>query len=160
MICQRISCVWTKVLSYLAQPFMESRKYGRGQMSCNKLTMPWGHYQKASNSSEWYPHQSPQRLWDWWAYMTWMPFATSMAWPTVPGVGRRARMRGQSSTTFKWCTTGLAWCATNVTTTHQPHQTPSAAMAGRIVNPQGRESLMSQPHKSNCQQKKSRVNLS
>ena len=25
------------------------------------------------------PHLSPQRLWDWWAYMTQMPFATSMA---------------------------------------------------------------------------------
>ena len=26
----------------------------------------------------WYPHQSPQRLWDWWAYTTWMAFAASM----------------------------------------------------------------------------------
>ena len=33
----------------------------------------------ASSSSLWYPHLSPQRLWDWWAYMTKMPFATSMA---------------------------------------------------------------------------------
>ena len=142
MICQRSSGIWPRVLSYLAWPFMKSRKYGSGQMSCNKLTMPWGLYQKASNSSKWYPHQSPQRLWDWWAYMTQMPFAASMAWLTAPGVGRRARMRGQSSTTFEQCTTGLAWCVTNVTTTHQPHQTPSATMASRTLNPQGRETPM------------------
>ena len=24
--------------------------------------------------------------------------------------GRKTRMRGQSSTTFRWCTTGSAWC--------------------------------------------------
>ena len=35
--------------------------------------------QKALNSSEWYPNQSPQRLWDWWAYTTQMTYATSMA---------------------------------------------------------------------------------
>ena len=69
-------------------------------------------------------------------------------------------MRGHSSTTFRQCTTGLAWCARNVTTTHQPHQTPSAAMAGRTVNPQGRETLMSQPCQSNCQQETGRINLS
>ena len=61
-------------------------------------------------------------------------------------------MRRQLSTTFRWCTTGLAWCATNVTTTHQPHQTPSTAMTGRTVNPQGRETPMSYPHLDNCQQ--------
>ena len=49
--------------------------------------------------------------------MSQMHYATSMAWPTAPAAGRRARMRGQSSTTFRWCTTGSAWCATNVTTT-------------------------------------------
>ena len=48
---------------------------------------------KTSNSSKQYLHWSPQRLWDWWAYMTQMPFATWMAWLTAPGVGRRARMR-------------------------------------------------------------------
>ena len=62
-----------------------------------------------------------------------------MAWLTAPDVGRRARMRGQSSTTFGQCTTGLAWCATNVATTCQPHQTPSATMASRTVNPQEKE---------------------
>ena len=51
MICQRSSGVWLKVLSYWAWPSMRSRKYGRGQISCNKLTMPWGLYQKASSSS-------------------------------------------------------------------------------------------------------------
>ena len=120
-------------------------------MSCNKLTMHWEPYQKALNSSEQYPHQSPQRLWDWWEYMTQMPYTTSMAWPTAPGAGRRSRMRGQSSTTCGECTTGSAWCVTNVTTTHQPHQTPSATIAGRTANPQGREAPMSQPHPDNCQ---------
>ena len=157
MICQRSSGIWLRPLSYWAQPFTKSRKYGRGQMSCNKLTMDWGLNQKALSSSELYPHLSPQRLWDWWPYITWTPFTTSMAWPTAPGVGRRARMRGQSSTTFRWCTRGLAWCATNVTTTHQPYQTPSAAIASRTANPQEREAQMSQPHQGNCQQETCRV---
>ena len=69
---------------------------------------------------------------------TQIPFAASMVWATAPGVGRRARMRGQSSTTYGQCTTGLAWCVTNVTTTHQPHQTLSSTTASRTVNPQGR----------------------
>ena len=158
MICQRSSGVWPRVLSYLAWPFMKPRKYGRSQMSCDRLTMPLGLYWKASNSSEQYPHWSHQRLWDWWAHMTWKPFATSMAWLTAPGTGRRARIRGQSSTTFEQCTTGLDWCATNVTTTHQPQWTPSTTMAGRTVNPRERETPMSQPHQSNCQQKTSRLN--
>ena len=143
MICQRSPGIWPRVLSYLAWPFTKSRKHGRGQMSCDKLTMTWGLTQKASNSSKLYPHCSPQRLWHWWAYMIQMPFATSMTWLTAPGVGRRARMRGQSSTILEQCTTGSASCVTNVTTTHQPHQTPSTTMAGRTVNPQGRETLMS-----------------
>ena len=67
-------------------------------------------------------------------------------------------MRGQSSTTFEWCTTGLAWYATNVTTTCQPHQTPSTTTAGRTVNPQLRATPMSHPHQSNCQQETSRLN--
>ena len=150
MICQRSSGTWPRQLGYWAWPFT----------SCDKLTMPWDLYQKASNSSEQYPHWSSQRLWDWWAYMTQMPFATSMAWLTVTGVGRRARMRVQLSTTFGWCTTGLAWCATNVTTTCQPPQTLSTTMAGRTVYPQGRQTLMSQPHQSNCQQETGRFNLS
>ena len=108
MTCQNSSGVWPRMLNYLAWPFTKSRRYGRGQMSCNKLTTHWGPCQKAWNYSEQYPNQSLQRLWDWWAYMTWMHYATSMAQPTAPGVGRRARMRGQSSTTFGWCTIGLA----------------------------------------------------
>ena len=127
----RSSGIWWRQLGYWAWPFTKSRKYGRGQMSCNKLTMIWGLYLKASNSSKQYPHWSSQRLWVWWPYMTQMPFAASMAWLTAPGVGRR----GQSSTTFGQCTTGSAWCATNVTTICQPHQTPSVTMAGRTVNP-------------------------
>ena len=46
-------------------------------------------------------------------------------------------MSGQLSTTFEQCTTGSAWCVTNVTTTHQPHKTPSTAMASRTVKPSG-----------------------
>ena len=108
-------------------------------MSCDKPTTPGGLYQEASNSSIWHPHQSPQRLWDWWAYTTQMPFATSMVRSTAPGVGRRVKMREQSLTTCRWCTTGLVWCATNVTTTHQPHQTLSTATASRTIHPQERE---------------------
>ena len=87
-------------------------------------------------------------------------YAASVACPTAHGVGRRARMRGQSSTTFGWCITGSAWCVTNVTTTHQPHQTPSTTMASRTANPLERETPMSQPHLGNCQQEMYKLNLS
>ena len=60
MICQRSLGVWPRLLGYWAWPFMKSRKYGRGQMSCNKLTMPWGLYWKASNSSKQYPIGVPK----------------------------------------------------------------------------------------------------
>ena len=106
------------------------------------------------------PPLESQRLWDWWAYMTWMPFALQWHDPLLPGVEKRVRMRGQSSTTFGWCTSGLAWCTTNVTTTHQPHQTPSTAMASRTANPQEREDPMRQPHQGNCQQETCKVHLS
>ena len=139
---------------------MKSRKYGRDQTSCDKPTMPWGLYQKASSLSEQCPHQSPQRLWDWWAYLTQMPFATSLVWPTAPGVGRRARTREQLLTTCWQCTIGLAWCVTNVMTTHQPHQTLSATTAGRTVYPLERETPMSQLHQSNYQQGTGRINVS
>ena len=137
---------------------MKSRKYGRDQTSCDKPTTHWGLYLKASSSSEQCPHQIPQWLWDWWAYMTWMPFDASMVWPTAPGVGRRARMREQLLTTCRWCTTGLAWSVTNVTTTHQPHQTLFATMARRTVYPPERETPMSQLHRNNYQQGTGRIN--
>ena len=89
----------------------------------------------------------------------WMPFIASMAWTTASDVGRRAITRGQLLTMCGQCTTGLAWCATNATATHQPHQTLSAATAGRTVNPQGRETPMSQLCQSNCQQETGRINL-
>ena len=38
MTCQRSSGIWPKLLSYLAWPFMKSRRCGKGQMSCDKLT--------------------------------------------------------------------------------------------------------------------------
>ena len=60
MTCKRSSGIWLRLLSYLAWPFMKSRKYGRGQTSCNKLTMHWGLYQKALNSSEHYPIRVPK----------------------------------------------------------------------------------------------------
>ena len=71
----------------LGSAIYEIQRYGQGQTNCSKLTMPWSLYQKASSSSMWYPHLNPQRVWDWWAYTTQMPLFTSMAWPTVPGVG-------------------------------------------------------------------------
>ena len=77
-----------------------------------------------------------------------------------PWCGRRARMRGQLLTPCGQCTTGLAWCATNVTTTHHLHQTLSAAMASRTVNPQGKVTHRSQFHQSNCQPETGRFNLS
>ena len=69
-------------------------------------------------------------------------------------------MKRQLLTTCGWCTTGSAWYATNVTTTHQPHQKSSATMAGRTVNPQRRETPMSQFHQSKWQQETGRINLS
>ena len=69
-------------------------------------------------------------------------------------------MREQLLTTCGWCTTGSAWCVTNVMTTHQPHQTLSTAMAGRTVYPLERETPMSQLHQSNYQQGTGRINLS
>ena len=129
---------------------------------CNKLTMPWGLYWKASNSSKQYPHQSPQRLWDWLAYTTQMPFAASMAWLTASGVGRGARMRGWLSTTFGQCTTGLAWCVQEMLQLPVNlirHPLPLACQA-ELSTFRGGRPWVSQPHLSNCQQETSRVNLS
>ena len=150
---------WPIPLSYLAWPSMRSRRYGWGQMSCSKLTMHWGPCQRAWDSLEWYPHQSPQRLWDWWAYMIWMHCATSAGWPTVLGVGRRAKMRAQLSTTSGQYILGFVSCAINVSATHPPHQTLSAATASRTANPQEREAPMNHPHQHNCQQEAYGVNL-
>ena len=60
-------------------------------------------------------------------------------------------MRGQWSTTCRWCTTGWAWCATNAMIAHQPHPTLSTAMAGRTVSNQVRKTLMNWFHQSNYQ---------
>ena len=136
-----------------------SHLWNSGSMEGTRWAVPWGLYLKASGYSEQCPHQSPQRLWDWWAYTTQMPFATSMVWPSAPGVGRRARTREQLLTTCRQCTTGSAWCATNVMTTHQPYQTLSTATASRTVYPQERKSLMSQLHQSKHQQGTGRINL-
>ena len=67
-------------------------------------------------------------------------------------------MRGQLSTTCRWCTTGGAWCVTMVAFFHQPCQTLSAAI--RIVNPQEREATMSQLCQSNGQQETGRTTWS
>ena len=56
-------------------------------------------------------------------------------------------MRGQWSTTCKWCTTGWAWCATSAMIAHQQHPTLSATMASN----QGRKTLMNQFHQNNYQ---------
>ena len=55
-------------------------------------------------------------------------------------------MREQLLTICGQFTTGSIWCVTNVTTTHQPHQTLSATMATRTVRPQERETPKSQFH--------------
>ena len=81
-------------------------------------------------------------------------------WPTAPGVGRRARMRKQLLTTCRWYTTGFVWCLTNVTTTHEPHQTLFTTMVGKTVHPQKRKTPMNQFHQSNCQQGTGIINLS
>ena len=88
-----------------------------------------------------------------------VPFPTSIVWPTAPGVGRRVRMREQLLITCRQYTTGLAWCATNVMITHQPHQTLSAAMTSKTVYPPEREGLMSQLCQSNHQQGTGRISL-
>ena len=69
-------------------------------------------------------------------------------------------MREQLLITCEWCTAGLAWCATNVMTTHQPHQTLSATMASRTVYPPERETMTCQLCQSNYQQGTGRNNLS
>ena len=138
---------------------MKSRMYGRDQTSCNKPTILWGIYQKVSSSSKQCPNQSPQRLWDWWAYTTWMPFTASMLWTTAPGVGRRVRTREQLLTTCELCTTGLASCAASVMTTLQPHLTLSTATAGRTVHPLERKGLISQLCQNNRQQGTCRSSL-
>ena len=77
-----------------------------------------------------------------------------------PWCRKEGQNEGTVVTICRWCTTGLALCATNVTTIHQPHQTLSATMAGRTVNLQGRETPTGQLHQSNCQQEAGRINLS
>ena len=91
---QPSSGAWPRPLSYLAQPFMKLRRCRRGQMSCGKLTMHWGPCWRAWNSLEQYPHLSPQRLWAWQAYMTWMHCTTSMGWPTALGGGKEGQNKG------------------------------------------------------------------
>ena len=69
-------------------------------------------------------------------------------------------MREQFLTTCRWCTTGSAWCVTNVMTACQLHQTISATTANRTVYPPEREGLTSQFCQSNHQQGTGRINLS
>ena len=62
-------------------------------------------------------------------------------------------MRGLWSIIYRWCTTGWAWCATDVMIAHPQWPTFSATMAGRTVTNPGKEILMSQLHWSNHQRK-------
>ena len=137
MIYQKSFRTWPRPLSYLAQSSMRLRMYGWVQMSCGKLTMHWGPGQRAWDLLESYPHWSPQRVWAWQAYMIWMHCTISMGWATALGVGRRAKMRAQSSTTSRQCIIGLALHAINVSATRPSHWTASAATAGRTANPSG-----------------------
>ena len=68
-------------------------------------------------------------------------------------MGRRARKRGQWSTTCRWCTTGWAWCATNAMIAHQQCPTLATNTAGRTVGNWGREILISQFYLGNYQKK-------
>ena len=79
---------------------------------------------------------------------------------TAFGVGRRAKMRAQSSITSRWCIIGSASCVINASVAHPPHQKPSTTMARRTSNPQGREAPTSHHHQHNCQQEVYEVNLS
>ena len=85
--------------------------------------------------------------------MTQMPFDASVAYPTAPGAGRRARMRGPWSITYGQCTTGWDWCATDVMIACTQWPALSATMADRTVTNPGKEISMSQPHQSNQQRK-------
>ena len=64
------------------------------------------------------------------------------ATPTVPGVGRRGKLRGLWSTTWGQPTTGYVLCATSVLAAQQWHQTYSTSMGAKIVN--GTVSLLDQ----------------
>ena len=67
-------------------------------------------------------------------------------------------MRGPWSITYGWCTTGWAWCATDVMIAHPQWLTLSTTMAGRTVANLGKEISMSQPHWSNHQRKPNHQN--
>ena len=77
-----------------------------------------------------------------------------------PCVRRSAKNRAQSSITSGQCIIGSALCTRNVSAAHPPCWKPSAVMARRTTNPQGREAPMSHPHQCNCQQEVYKVNLS
>ena len=81
---------------------------------------------------------------------------TSVVQPTTAGVGRRARTRGPWSIIYGWCTTGWAWCVTDVMIACPQWLTLSATMAGRTVTNLGKEISMSQPHCSNQHRKQNR----
>ena len=160
--CDLPDILWhmAETAKLLGLAIYEIKECGRGWMNCSKLTTCWEPCQRAWYSLQWYPHWSPQRLWAWWAYMTQIHCTTSMGWPTALGVGRRAKMRAQSSTTSRQCTIGSASCAKNVTATCLLHWTSSTATAGRTANPQGREAPMSYLCLHNHQQEVYEVNLS
>ena len=77
-----------------------------------------------------------------------------------PWCGKMGQMRAQLLITPRWCIIGWASCVRNVLAAHPPCQRPSATMAKRTTNPQGREALMSHPHQCNCQQEVHEINLS
>ena len=70
-----------------------------------------------------------------------------------PWCGKEGRMRGPWSIIYRQCTTGWAWCVTDVMIAHPQWPTLSAAIASRTVANPGRKILMSQFHLSNHQKK-------
>ena len=67
-------------------------------------------------------------------------------------------MRGPWSITYRWCTTGWAWCVTDVMIAHPQWLTLSAAMASRSVANLGRKIPMNQSCQCNHQKEWNHLN--
>ena len=158
MICQRSSGIWTRLAGLLGLAIYEIQEVWRGQDKLGQANYALRSLPKGLKFL-WavLPSESPNVM-GLVGIMTQMALCHFNGMTYCPVVGRRATMRGQSSTTFGWWTTGSAWCATNVTTTCQPHQMPSTTRGWQNCQPSEEETPMSQPHQSNCQQETCRVN--
>ena len=148
--CQRSSGIWPRLLCCLARPLWKQRGV-EGPGKLQQANYALRALPKGLKFLRVLPPSESPKVMGLVGIHDPDTLATSVAWITAPGVVKKDKMRGLLSTTFGWCTTGLAWCVTNVTTTCQPHQTPSAAMAGSTAKPLEREVPTSQPHPDNSQ---------